>query len=521
MSKTKLAKNIGSMSVAVFISRIFGLGRDILITGFFGTTYVADAFQVGYQIPNLLRKLFGEGALSAAFVPLYNEIGIKRGKKQQIKFALNVLSLLLLLLLILCLIGILLAPLIVKILAPGFDETTHELTVRLARVMFPYLLLIGLSSTMIAILNSHDYFFIPGLSSALLNVAIIGGFGFIALFYERSALENNVMIIAICVVIGGFLQVIINMPLLRKIGYSIRLIFRVESEAIKAVWRRFIPGVIGLAIRQINLAVDIILASLLVTGSIAALNYGNRLMQLPLGIIGISASVAVLPMFSQYISKQKWQQLQDSLRFSIITLCYIMIPITALIAGLGRDLIRILFLRGAFDLNSLDMTYRALLFYSVGLVFYSISRLLIPLFYANKDTKTPVKISAVIVVVNVVLNIILMRFMAHAGLALATSLSALAHVIILFLLLKKHIPQIRFPKIKKTVAKILLLSILIYGLLIIANHLYLADTFVKALVKVILAGLISFIVYMGGTQLLQIEYSSQIKRKLWKKLSKK
>ncbi|MDY6916016.1 MAG: lipid II flippase MurJ, partial [Candidatus Cloacimonadota bacterium] len=205
MSKKALAKHAGSMSLAVFFSRILGLVRDVVMTSFFGTSFVADAFQVAYQIPNLLRKLFGEGALSAAFVPIYNEIGIKKGKKYQISFAINVLSLLSLALFIICILGIFLAPLIVSILAPGFDEQTHLLTIKLSRIMFPYLFFIGLSSTLISVLNSHDYFFLPGLTSAFLNIGMVGSLGFYILLKESTTTQQQITVWSYGVVIGGVL----------------------------------------------------------------------------------------------------------------------------------------------------------------------------------------------------------------------------------------------------------------------------------------------------------------------------
>ena len=217
MSKKKLVRNSGSMSIAVFISRIFGLLRDIMMTNYFGTSYVADAFRVAYQIPNFLRKLFGEGALSAAMVPIYNEIGVKKGKKAQINFALNVLSILTVFLTVLCLLGIVLAPVIVKILAPGFDEVTRQLVIKLARILFPYLFLIGLSSTLISILNSHDRFFIPGLSSAFLNISMIGCLGIFVLMNKTSTMESKIFVLSLGVIAGGVLQTIINFPLLKKI----------------------------------------------------------------------------------------------------------------------------------------------------------------------------------------------------------------------------------------------------------------------------------------------------------------
>ena len=520
MSKKKLAKNIGYMSIAVFFSRISGLIRDIVMTSFFGTTYVADAFQVGYQIPNLLRKLFGEGALSAAFIPIYNEIAINKGKKQQFAFALNVLSLLVSFLIILCFLGIILAPVIVQILAPGFDEQTYRLTVNISRIMFPYLIFIGLSSTLISILNSHGFFFIPGLSSAFLNIGIVGSLGIFILLKENSSLENKIIIASVGVLCGGFLQVIINLPLLRKIGYHLKLNLKFSSEAIKSVWIRFLPGVVGLAIRQVNLAVDLILASLLTTGSIAALNYGNRLMQLPLGIFGVSAGVAVLPLYSKYFVEKKWQKLRESLHFSIISLSFIMLPVTAILAGLGKDFIRILFMRGAFDANSLDMTYKALLFYSLGLVFFSYNRLLIPIFYANKDTKTPVKISAFIVVINIILNIILMQYLQHAGLAFATTISAIIHFFVLKYFLRKKIPQFVFPRIFMEINKILILSALLFLGLNLLSNFFTASDFRATILRIIISIFISIVFFIYGSQILQIEFSKEIIKKIWQKLHK-
>jgi putative peptidoglycan lipid II flippase len=521
MSKRKLAKNIGSMSLAVFISRIFGLARDMISTAFFGTSYVADAFRIAFQIPNLLRRLFGEGALSAAFVPIYSEIGINKGKKEQINFALNVLSILSLFLLLLCCFGILLTPIIVKLIAPGLDNVTTLLVIKLTRILFPYLFLIGMSSTLISILNSHDYFFIPGLSSAFLNIAMIGSLGIYLLLKTDASMEDNIHIWSLGVILGGVLQTIVNLPLLRRIGYRVRTNFSFRSDALQAVWKRLIPGAIGIAVRQINLIADTILASLLVSGSIAALGYGNRLMQLPMGIFGIAAGVAVLPLFSRLVAEKKWLELQDNLKFSIISLAYIMLPITAIIAGIGRDLIRILFLRGRFDLTSLEMTYQALLFYSLGIIFYSLNRLVIPVFYANKDTKTPVKISAIIVVVNVMLNIILMRYMQHAGLAFATSISAALQYFVLRNSLLKRYSEVQFPKVTKPLIKIAFLSVIIFGLLSFVNLKFTAESFLTATYKIIIASTLSLVIMLIGSRVLKIEYSENIQNRLWQKFRKR
>lgn len=495
--------------------------RDIMMTNFFGTSYVADAFQVAYQIPNLLRKLFGEGALSAAFVPIYNEIGIKKGKRQQIRFALNILTILCAFLLILCGFGILLAPVIVKIFAPGFDPITAQLASKLTRIMFPYLFLIGFSSTLISILNSHDYFFLPGLSSAFLNIGMISSLGVFLLVSSASTYEDKIVVWSIGVIFGGILQTVINFPLLKKIGYRLKIVFDLNNEAVKTVWQKFIPGVWGLAIRQVNLAVDLILASLLPTaGSIAALSYGNRLMQMPLGIIGVSAGVAVLPLFSRYIAEKKWDELMDGLRFSLISVAYIMIPVTALMIIFGKDLISIIFLRGAFDQNSLIMTYRAFLFYSLGLTFFSMNRILIPVFYAHKNTKTPVKISAFIVGLNIILNVILMQFLQHAGLALATTVSSFVQLIILNKYMKKFFPEIIIKRLFNSIGKILFLTLFLAMILYFTKDLFLPVGKLLILLKLALYSFVFLLLYIWGSSLLNIDYSRKIIYTIWKKIKR-
>ncbi len=516
MANRILAKNIGSMSLAVLISRFFGLARDIIFAGFFGASYVADAFQVGYQIPNLLRKLFGEGALSAAFIPIYNELEQKKGRSEQIKFALNILSLLTLFLTFLTLLGIILAPLIARILAPGFDEQSYSLTVKLTRIMFPYLFLIGLSSTLISILNSHNYFFIPGLSSALLNIGMILFLGTFYFLFQGNQ-EEQVTVLAFGVLFGGILQTIVNLPLLKKIGYQIHLNFNMKGQGLQDLWRRFIPGVVGLAIREVNLAVDIILASFLITGSIAALQYGNRLMQLPLGIIGISASSAVLPMFSRYTAARDWKNLSESLRFSTVTLVYLMLPVTVLFVVLGKDIIRLIFMRGAFDIFALDMTYRALLFYSLGLVFYSLTRTVIPIYYANKDTKTPVKISAGIVLLNIILNIVLMQYLQHAGLALASSLSSLVHYVVLMNVLKKKLPEVKLKRLGHNVLKIILMSLILFLIVYFTSNLFKVENILDLIIKISVYLIGCSVIYYLGTYLLKVEYIHGIKELLWRR----
>ncbi len=521
LSNKKFLKYAGSMSVAVLISRFFGLGRDIMMTSFFGTTYIADAFQAGFQLPNLLRKMFGEGALSAAFIPVYKEIEVTKGRKKQIEFGINLLSILSVILFLLSLLGILMAPILLKILTPGFDIQTHNLAVKIARILFPYLFLIGFSSTLISILNSHGSFFVPGLSSSFLNIGMIGILSGYNVFNPNSSLEQKIIATSIGVLIGGIFQTLINFPQLRQIGYNFRLNISLKDPAMKVMWTRFLPGVIGLAVRQINLYIDLILASFLVSGSLAALQYGNRLMQFPMGIFGVAAGTAVLPLFSKYTAEKNWDELSKSLRFSILSLSFVMLPMTAIIASLGKDFIKILFMRGNFDVFALNMTYKALLFYSLGLIFYSINRIIIPVFYANKDTKTPVKISAYIVLINIFLNITLMKLMQHSGLALATSISAFIQMVFLIVFLKKKVPKIQIINLKTSLLKISFLSTLLWIFLQSINHYWITENFFDTLLKSGVLLSLSVVIIFNGATLFNIENSKTIKDKFWKKLRKK
>jgi putative peptidoglycan lipid II flippase len=508
------------MSIAVFLSRILGLVRDQVMAYFFGATYLNDAFNVAYNLPNLLRRLFGEGALSAAFVPIYNDIGVKKGKAEQVQFAMNVLSILTLFLTALTFIGVIFAPLIVKLLYPGLASHTTVIAIKLSRIIFPYLFFIGLSSTFIAILNSHDYFFMTGLSSALLNI------GMVSMVVIPAALmpQNDEQLIIWAgwgVFVGGFLQTIVNLPYLKRIGYNLKVCIRFTGEAITAMWQRFLPAMIGIGIREINLIADALMASFLPIGSITALGFGNRLMQLPLGIFGIATGTAVLPHYSKCISEDKWQDLSDSLRFTTISLAIIMLPVTAIIVALGNDFVVILFQRGMFDAHATWMTYQALLFYSLGLLFYSLNQTITPLFYANKDTKTPVRIAAYMVGLNVVLNFILMQFIQHRGLALATSITAVVNYLLLLNLIKKTMPLVTYQGLLSNLLKIAAISLLLYLGLLVANSYMAVSGIWNLLIKDIIMGLSAFIVFFILADLLRVAYIKEVRRNLWSRLLRK
>nr|MDK2850793.1 putative peptidoglycan lipid flippase [Candidatus Cloacimonadota bacterium] len=520
MSQKGLAKNISIMSIAVFLSRILGLVRDQVMAFFFGGGLFNDAFNVAYNIPNLLRRLFGEGALSTAFVPLYNEIGIKKDKDSQIDFALNVLSILTFFLLILTGLGIAFAPFIVHLLYPGLAPETTVIAVKLTRIIFPYLFFIGLSSTFIAILNSHDYFFMTGLSSALLNLGMISCI-VIPYWIFGYGPEKLIYFAGWGVAFGGALQTIINFPFLKKIGYRFTLIVRFTGSAIATLWKRFVPAMIGIGIREINLIADALMASFLPIGSITALAYGNRLMQLPLGIFAISAGTAVLPTFSRLVSKKDFGQLNASIRFTSLSLVYIMIPVTTLILVLAPDLVSILFGHGAFDAKAILMSSQALIFYSLGLMFYSMNQVLTPVFYAYGDTKTPVKLAAFIVSLNIILNFVLMIFMQHRGLALSTSITAFINYIALLWLLKKKISQLEYKGIFGNILKSLGISLIVYLFATTLNARIYFEGILGLLLKIIIVSLPSFALFYLLGSIFKLSYLKEVNRSICKHLHRK
>lgn len=520
MSERRLAKNISVMSIAVLLSRIFGLVRDQVMAFFFGGGYLNDAFNVAYNIPNLLRRLFGEGALSTAFVPIYNDIGYKKDKESQINFALNMLSILTLFLLILTVIGIVFAPLIVKLLYPGLNPASTAVAIKLTRIIFPYLFFIGLSSTFIAILNSHDYFFMTGLSSALLNIGMILSV-LIPYWIWKLPAEELIYVAGWGVFIGGFLQTVINLPYLKKVGYRFKLVINFGSEAIATLWKRFVPSMVGIGIREINLIADALMASFLPIGSITALGYGNRLMQLPLGIFAISASTAVLPMYSRHVSRQEYGELSKGIRFTTLNLSYIILPITTLILVLAPDFVDLLFNHGAFDAKASLMTSQALVYYSLGLIFYSLNQTLTPLFYAHGDTKTPVKLAAGMVVLNIMLNFILMQFIAHRGLALSTSITAMVNYLLLRWLITKKLPHVSFEGISNNLIKCLVICLLLYVLGSWFSVSFMWYGKIGLLLKSLIVSGLSFLLFYLFGLLFKLSYFKEATQTICKRLLRK
>ncbi len=431
----------------------------------FGTGMVADCFVVAFRIPNLLRRLFGEGTLSAAFVPTYTEVLSQGNQKRSRGLATTVGFYLSLLLALLVLVGVFGAPLYIKLFVWGWRSNPIKLglTVRLAQLLFPYLFFVGLAALAMGILNSHRRFFVPALSPVVLNIFWIMGALVLGGLLGNS-LPEKAFWVGIGILIGGLFQFLIQVPLLFKVGFKPVSLLPWKDEMVGRVGKLMIPGIFGLGVSEINYLVDTFLASLLPAGSVAALQYGNRLMLLPLGIFGVSLATASLPAMSASAAKGDIKQLTKTLSRSLRGIFFFILPTSFLLIALRYPIVRLLFQRGAFSSAlSTPLTAYALGFYSIGLFAYGGVKVVVQAFYSLKDTKTPVKVGALAMGVNIVLSVILMQFLKLGGLALATALAAMLNLGGLLVLLQKKIGDIDGKRIFSSFGRMFLASLLAGG----------------------------------------------------------
>ncbi len=445
----RMTRAAGVIGAATFLSRIFGFVRDMVIAWFFGAGMAADAFFVAFRLPNLLRRLFAEGALSIAFVPVFTEVLEKEGREAAASMARSAMRLLSLILIGVSAAGVLAAPVLVWIIAPGFadDPEKFGVTVRLTRIMFPYILLVGLVALAMGILNPLGHFAAPALAPVFLNLAMIG-----AVFFISPYMEDPVTGLAVGVIIGGGLQLLLQLPFLVKKGVVFWRHARLFHPALKKVALLMGPMVFGAAVYQINQLVGTLLASLLDEGSVSYLYYADRLVQFPLGIFAIALATAVLPSLSRQAAANDVAALKETFGYALRLVFFITLPAMVGLIVLREPIVALLFGRGAFDANTVRLTAYALLFYAAGLWAFSAVRIVVSIFYALQDTKTPVKIACVSVAANIVLGIVLMQFLAHGGLALATSLASMVNLAMLLWSLRRRLGLLGMRRVVCSVA---------------------------------------------------------------------
>lgn len=424
------------MALATGLSRVAGLVRDMVVAAVFGAGFAADAFFVAFTIPNLLRRFFAEGSLTAAFVPTFAEVHHRDGFDSSREVLRICWTLLLLVLAGVTIVGVLASPWVVQLIGFGFSDVPGklELTDLLNRIMFPYIFFVSLVALLAGALNVQGHFLSPSLSPVLLNLAMIAAALLLAPLFDRP-----IVALAVGVVIGGVLQLLLQLPVLYRCGYDLRFDFRFGHPAVRRVTRLMIPGILGVAIYQINVVVTRLFASLLQEGSVSWLYYGQRLFEFPQGIFVVSLAQAVLPSMSRQLAGHDQPGFRESLRFALALILLVTLPAAIGLAFCAEAIYSLFFLGGAFTANDVAQSAAALAWYAPGLVFVGISRVAAPTFYALQDTRTPVWVSFWTLMVSVACSVLLMGPMQHRGLALALTLSSIFNALALLWLLNRRI----------------------------------------------------------------------------------
>lgn len=431
----KGASLVGSLTA---VSRIFGLLRDMITAGYFGAGPAADAFFVAFRIPNVLRRLFAEGALTVSFVPIFKETQIREGKAAAKTICDVIFTFVIVVLALVVISGMAFAPFLVRAIAPGFgDPEKYELTVYLTRITFPYIFLICLVALAMGILNSLGRFAAPAAAPVLLNISIIAAVVFISPFLDEPAVS-----LAVGVVFGGILQVLLQVPYLNREGYLPSFNFGFSHPAIRRLVTLMTPAIFGIAVYQLNIFTTTIIASLLPEGSVSYLYYADRFYQLPLGIFVISMATAVLPTMSEQVATGRLEEMRNSVSFALRVIFFITLPATAGLIAVSIPVFSLFFQRGEFGYDDTVRTAAALQYYAIGLCAVGGVKIVVPAFYAMQDMKSPVRVAFIAFVANIILSLVLMVPLLHAGLALATSISSVLNLILLLLILKKRVGRI-------------------------------------------------------------------------------
>jgi len=430
-----LLRALATISSMTLLSRILGFVRDVLIARIFGAGMATDAFFVAFRIPNLLRRLFAEGAFAQAFVPILSEYKNKRTAEETRALVDHVATLLAIALFIVTLIGVLAAPWIIYISAPGFNASPDKfaLTVDLLRITFPYIFFISLVSLAGGILNTYGKFSVPAFTPVLLNLAFIG-----CALWLVPYVNPPVLALAWAVLIGGILQLALQIPFLLRLKLLPRPRLKLDDPGVWRVLKQMGPAVFGVSIGQISLLINTIFASFLITGSVSWLYYADRLMEFPAGLLGVALGTILLPSLSKYHSENSTDEYSRLLDWGLRLTVLLTLPAALALAMLATPLIATLFYHGQFSPNDVWMTRQALVAYSVGLLGLILVKVLAPGFYARQNIKTPVKIALAVLVFTQLLNLVLIEPLRHTGLALSISLGACLNAGLLYYQLRRH-----------------------------------------------------------------------------------
>lgn len=445
-------------------SRLLGLVREQVIAYYFGAGNAVDAYRVAFRVPNLLRDLFAEGAMSAAFVPTFTKVLTADGKAAAWRLASSVINALVIVTSLLVLAGFLFAEPLVRLYAGSFAEVPGkiELTVQLTRIMLPFLTLVAVAAATMGMLNSLGHFFVPALSPAMFNVATIVMAILFVPFAEDLGVEP-ILVIAVSTLVGGLGQIALQWPPLRSEGYRYRPVVDARNPAVRRVLVLMGPGMIGLAATQINVLVNTMLATSEGPGAVSWLDFAFRLMYLPIGLFGVSIAAASLPPISRLAAAADRPGMRSAVGSAIALMLVLNVPATLGLIVLARPIVELIYEHGRFGPSDTESTAAALQFYAFGLIGYSVVRIVTPTFYALHRSRVPVAAGAVSVLTNVAINLALVRVLGYRGLALGTSITALLNATLQMWLLRKELDGVDGTRVSATFGKMLMASVPMAG----------------------------------------------------------
>lgn len=438
-------RSLAKVGSNTLLSRILGFVRDLVVAHTFGANAGTDAFFVAFKIPNFLRRLFAEGAFAVAFVPVLTEYKERRSFAELKGFVDHVAGTLGAVLLAVTLAGVLGAPVLAMIFAPGFIGSAGklDLAVDMLRLTFPYLLFISLTAFAGGILNAHGRFGVPAFTPVLLNVSLIS-----SALWLAPQMDRPIMALAWGVLLAGILQLLFQYPFLRQLQLFPRFVFAPGDEGVRRIGRLMLPALFGVSVTQLNLLLDTLIASFLVSGSISWLYYSDRLMEFPLGILGVGLATVILPNLSKKHATESPEGFSHVVDWALRWGLLLGLPAAVGLFVLAGPMIATLFQSELFDATDVAMSRQSLMAYSLGLLSFILIKVLAPGYYSRQDTRTPVRIAVIAMLANMVMNIILVFPLAHAGLALATSLSATLNAFLLFRGLRRdgvYLPEAGWP----------------------------------------------------------------------------
>lgn len=507
----KVFKAAGIVGSATLLSRILGMLRDMVVAAVFGAGPLSDAFFVAFRIPNLMRRLFAEGSLTVSFIPVFTDHLVNSGRDEAFRMGRSAFWTLGLILFVITAIGIFGAYWVVRIIAPGFDGSSgnFDLTVSLTRFMFPYVIFICLTALCTGVLNSLNHFAAPAFGPVYLNICIIIS----ALLFSRF-LEKPIYSLSIGVIIGGAIQLFALIPPMLKLGFVFFGKIDFRHEGVKKVGRLMLPSIFGSAAYQIDMLVNTMLASMLASGSVSYLYYADRLVQFPLALFGVSAATVILPTLSRQAAKNDMKAVASSLSEGFRLVSFVNFPAMAGLIALSYPMVSVIFQRGAFDPIQAKATSEALVCYSVGLWAFSSVRIVLPVYYAVKDIRTPAIFTGITVICDILLAMLLMTRMGHKGIALSTSLSSMLNFFLLTNGIRQFLKDLEWMDIISSLFKSILSS-LVMGVAVYYSGDYLnciATSFMERVAFLVVNIILGVFIYSGmsyiiGSRELKTMYS--------------